>query len=722
MPRTPIARPRRRAAGRRHRQLAGVPGLPPLRAGRRPPPRRLGRLCAVRDCSPSASIARRSRRASISCSTSAARWRVTEQKLRAYGELLGAAGLRLRVHRGRLAHHHDVRPPAAAAAASRRHRALPRLRRRAVGARRGAPAASAPLAARRRERLPVSARRRRARRRGSRATARCWRSSSSRCARKRSRRVEGGRRLVDVEGRGELDLVIDDAAIRDYRARFAPSAAGSVDGRAPRRRALRPRRRRHAAARRGARSSRRRACWRPHDVRDAAGPAGAAGHPGDRGHPSVSPALPGPSRRRAVPVAGRRGRRPEGGGKIARLPITTSLLLECLAALALALILAGARALVRRRQPASRRAARRFGVDGGGQRARRERARPRRAARARRARSPGPRRRARHARRAAAIGRRCSPGPAAFAVEARPRARRAGSRRRRIIRSRSACGWRGSWPAGPARLMVMSDLPPAARGEPARRRARCGSSVGEPLANVGIIAAERTLTPDESRGAVVADARQLLGVRRRARRLTRDGRRQGRPGPGARRAARRLVAHAAAAHRAARRCACRCRTMRWLRDNEVMLAEPRPRIVGVENRLPEGRGRDALAKALDALAGVTARRVRASGVRRAPARSIAPQAAGRVARRVRPRAGRVAGAGRGAGLHRSVRPREAASAAAGRDARRRGVDRARCRWPPAPCVRWCRPAIAAARRHCAGQAAGGRSRRSSSTSISIART
>src|SRR5918995_5780823 len=34
---------------------------------------------------------------------------------------------------------------------------------------------------------------------------------------------------------------------------------------------------------------------------------------------------------------------PEGGGKIATLPITTSLILECLAALALALILAGAR-------------------------------------------------------------------------------------------------------------------------------------------------------------------------------------------------------------------------------------------------------------------------------------------------------------------------------------------------------------------------------------------
>ena len=32
---------------------------------------------------------------------------------------------------------------------------------------------------------------------------------------------EGGRRLVDVEGHGELELVIDDAAVRDYRARFS---------------------------------------------------------------------------------------------------------------------------------------------------------------------------------------------------------------------------------------------------------------------------------------------------------------------------------------------------------------------------------------------------------------------------------------------------------------------------------------------------------------------
>ena len=33
--------------------------------------------------------------------------------------------------------------------------------------------------------------------------------------------AEGGRRLVDVEGHGELDVVIDDALVRDYRERFA---------------------------------------------------------------------------------------------------------------------------------------------------------------------------------------------------------------------------------------------------------------------------------------------------------------------------------------------------------------------------------------------------------------------------------------------------------------------------------------------------------------------
>ena len=32
--------------------------------------------------------------------------------------------------------------------------------------------------------------------------------------------AEGGRRMLDVEGHGEFDLVIDDKAVRDYRERF----------------------------------------------------------------------------------------------------------------------------------------------------------------------------------------------------------------------------------------------------------------------------------------------------------------------------------------------------------------------------------------------------------------------------------------------------------------------------------------------------------------------
>ena len=36
------------------------------------------------------------------------------------------------------------------------------------------------------------------------------------------------------------------------------------------------------------------------------------------------------------------------------------------------------------------------------------------------------------------------------------------------------------------------------------------------------------------------------------------------------------------------------------RDDEVVLAEPRPRTVAIENRLPDGRGRSALVQAVDA--------------------------------------------------------------------------------------------------------------------------
>jgi hypothetical protein len=40
--------------------------------------------------------------------------------------------------------------------------------------------------------------------------------------------AEGGRRMLDVEGHGEFDLVIDDKAVRDYRERFGRLRLGLV--------------------------------------------------------------------------------------------------------------------------------------------------------------------------------------------------------------------------------------------------------------------------------------------------------------------------------------------------------------------------------------------------------------------------------------------------------------------------------------------------------------
>ena len=139
---------------------------------------------------------------------------------------------------------------------------------------------------------------------------------------------------------------------------------------------------------------------------------------------------------------------PEGGRKIDRLPITASLILECLAALALALILAGARLssadvsahLVVLLDGSASMAA----INGRG-----ESTRDRAVRRVHRgARSTWQQCAASPWSRAANAPRCCS---------ARPRARpkrgprwTAGDRKRRIIRSRSDCGWRASSPGGPA--------------------------------------------------------------------------------------------------------------------------------------------------------------------------------------------------------------------------------------------------------------------------------
>jgi len=291
---------------------------------------------------------------------------------------------------------------------------------------------------------------------------------------------------------------------------------------------------------------------------------------------------------------------PEGGGRIARLPITTSLLLECLAALTLALILAGARCapagvshhLVVLLDDSASMAA----VNAAGESAR-DRA-VRRVADELERRSSGAR---------VTIvqsGERPSilAGPAVLAVEARtalaawtPEApHHALAPALRLVQE--IAGQTGT-------IMVVSDVPPAARGV-ANFEGGLWVSVGEPVTNVGITAAERTRAPDGSGGTVsltlVSNA--SAPVRRRLNISAGDQdvvvREVDIPSGAS------SLTIAIPAGLPVVRVRLSDDSLR--RDDEVVLAEPRPQTVAVENRLPDGRGRSALVQALDALSGVTA--------------------------------------------------------------------------------------------------------------------
>jgi hypothetical protein len=291
--------------------------------------------------------------------------------------------------------------------------------------------------------------------------------------------------------------------------------------------------------------------------------------------------------------------RPEGGGRISRLPITTSLLLECLAALALALILAGARIspaglsehLVVLLDDSASMAA----VNAAGESARDRAVR----------RVLDEMDRLGSAARVTLIQSGDRPsvlsGPAVLTLEARsaletwrPEAPHH-SLALGIRLARELAGRTG-------RLMVVSDLPPEARGEAAFDNG-LWTSVGEALPNAGIIAAQRTPAVEEGRGAVLlsianhspAPVRRQLNILAGDRTvLTRD------------------VDLPAGTSTLTLPLPSGLPVVRvelsadaLVRDNAVVLAEPRPRIVGVENHLPEGRGREALARALGALTGVT---------------------------------------------------------------------------------------------------------------------
>lgn len=293
---------------------------------------------------------------------------------------------------------------------------------------------------------------------------------------------------------------------------------------------------------------------------------------------------------RQVPVEGRR---------FDKLPVTLSLILECLAALALALIIAGARLssadigqhlVVLLDDSASMGAVNEAGVSA------RDRAIERVVAEIGRV---GARARVS----LVLSGERPSvlAGPAAFAVEAR---RAVESWRPAATHHSLALGIRLARElAGEnGRLMILSDLTPSARGEADVAHA-LWVSVGERLGNVGIIDAERAINPAEGRGTISLTVANHSGSATR--------RRVGVSAAGKEIFAREIdvppgnsaivlpippglpSAQVALSDDA------------LARDNSVVLAEPRPRIVGVDNRLRDGRGRDALSRALEAVSGIT---------------------------------------------------------------------------------------------------------------------
>jgi len=299
---------------------------------------------------------------------------------------------------------------------------------------------------------------------------------------------------------------------------------------------------------------------------------------------------------------------PEGGGKISKLPITASLILECLTALALALILAGARIrpagisehLVALLDDSASMSASSSAGNSQGE-------------------SP----RARAVRRVLAeidrlgsnarvtlvlSGERPSVllGPAARAIEARPALEKwkpeaphhsfaLGLRLARELAGRSG------------RLMALSDSPPELAGGGKATPEVEGVvwvAVGEPLNNVGITAAQRTISPQDGKGAVSLTLANFADSPAHRRLTLKAGdqelsARDIELAPGTSSVNLPLPTGLPAVRIALSEDALQ-------RDNEVVLVEPRLQEVAIENHLPDGRGRQALSKALGVLSGVTA--------------------------------------------------------------------------------------------------------------------
>jgi hypothetical protein len=286
---------------------------------------------------------------------------------------------------------------------------------------------------------------------------------------------------------------------------------------------------------------------------------------------------------------------PEGGARISKLPITASLILECLAALALALLLAGARL-----RPASVTEHLVVLLDDSASMA------------AVNAQNESPRDRAtqRILRELERLGRSVRVtliqsgerpavlvGPAALAIEARPAldSWRPQSQHHSLAPglrlARELAGKTGH-------VLAFSDDLPDSEIEGVQ-----WISVGDSLPNVGIVGAQRSLSANEGKGTIsltlanssTESARRRLRVTTPAKEiLTQEINVPPKTSslnlplpPGLPAVTVSLSSDSLS------------------RDNEVTLVEPRPQIVGIANHLTGSRGRDALDRALRAVAGVT---------------------------------------------------------------------------------------------------------------------
>jgi hypothetical protein len=287
---------------------------------------------------------------------------------------------------------------------------------------------------------------------------------------------------------------------------------------------------------------------------------------------------------------------PDGGRRVDRLPLSLSLLLECLAALALALIIAGAtlsssseseHLVVLLDDSVSMTA-----IDAAGESAR-DRAVRRVAEEVARL---GPRGRitlVRSGERPAVLA-----GPAAFSAEAGPALQgwtplaRQHSLSAGLRLARELSG-------GPGGLLTLSDRAPDATAE------RLGPgeawvALGVPLANVGIVDADRSAAPDGGGTLSLTLRNHSDSPASRVMRVT----------TGDREIAARTLTVPAGTSSVTLPLPARLPPLRVSlsgdaldADNTVTLVEPRPRIVAVENRLTGERGSAALDRAIAAVSG-----------------------------------------------------------------------------------------------------------------------